>query len=124
VEHDYPTFAERELQERRVPPYPPHVRLINVVVSGTDEQAVQDQTQDAATWLSAVLSPQPDVELIGPAPCPIDRIRGRWRWHFLLRSARVGPLASVCRQLFLRYPVKPGRADLRLIIDRDPVSLL
>src|SRR5690606_24255429 len=42
VAHDYDSFAERELTERTEPEYPPHTRLVNVVVSGTDERAVQD----------------------------------------------------------------------------------
>ena len=64
------------------------------------------------------------VQLVGPAPCPIDRIRGRWRWHFLLRSGSAGALSAACRHLFLRFNIKPGRAELRMVIDRDPVSLL
>ncbi|MGH7468032.1 MAG: replication restart helicase PriA [Longimicrobiales bacterium] len=124
LEHHYQTFADRELNERRSPAYPPHVRLTNVIVSGADEQAVQHQVQHASEWLRAVLVPRMDVELIGPAPCPIDRIRGRWRWHFLIRADRAAALAAACRQLFLRYTFKPGRAALRLTIDRDPVSLL
>ena len=63
------------------------------------------------------------VELTGPAPCPIDRIRGRWRWHFLLRSTAAGPLGAIARLLLTRYR-PPRRSALRLIVDRDPVSLL
>jgi primosomal protein N' (replication factor Y) len=125
LEHDYRSFAERELEERKAPQYPPHVRLTNVVISGAEETAVQEQAEGAAAWTREVISAAGNlVELTGPAPCPIDRIRGRWRWHFLLRAQRVPALASVCRQLFLRYDPKSGRADLRFIIDRDPVTLL
>jgi primosomal protein N' (replication factor Y) (superfamily II helicase) len=124
LEHDYHRFAERELEERRAPTYPPHVRLVNVVVSGTDDTAVQQQVQESATWLLSVIDRAARIELIGPAPCPIDRIRGRWRWHFLLRSPSAGTLAAVCRRLFLQHTIKPGRSELRLAIDRDPVSLL
>jgi primosomal protein N' (replication factor Y) (superfamily II helicase) len=124
IEHDYISFAERELNERRTPAYPPHVRLANIVISGTEETFVQEAAESSVEWLRAALSGSREVELIGPAPCPIDRIRGRWRWHFLLRSARAAALGAACRQLSLRYELKPGRADLRLIIDRDPVTLL
>ncbi|MGH7551761.1 MAG: hypothetical protein ACREMQ_01880, partial [Longimicrobiales bacterium] len=63
------------------------------------------------------------IVLTGPAPCPIDRIRARWRWHFLLRSEQPAALGSICRILHTRYRV-PKKADLRMIIDRDPVTLL
>jgi primosomal protein N' (replication factor Y) len=123
--HDYRTFAERELQERAAPRYPPHQRLANVVISATQEVAAMEEAQRAAAWIEPIIKTNlGDVQLMGPAPCPIDRIRGRWRWHFLLRSPRPAALANACRHLYLRYDLKPGRFDLRMILDRDPVSLL
>ncbi|MEX0906992.1 MAG: primosomal protein N' [Gemmatimonadota bacterium] len=127
LHHDYDAFAERELEERLGPGYPPHTRLVNTVISGTDENTVQDAAHASADWVLALLNDhhaQGTVLLTGPAPCPIDRIRGRWRWHFLLRSRSAGALGATCRQLQMKYELKPGRADLRLIVDRDPVSLL
>jgi primosomal protein N' (replication factor Y) (superfamily II helicase) len=127
IHHDYEAFATRELEERAAPEYPPHTRLANVVFSGTDERAVQDAAQEAADALSAALRRHgiaDAVTLTGPAPCAVDRIRGRWRWHFLLRSASARLLGTTCRQLQTRYDLRPGRAELRMIIDRDPVSLL
>jgi primosomal protein N' (replication factor Y) (superfamily II helicase) len=127
LDHDYESFAARELAERAAPEYPPHTRLVNVVVSGTDEGAVQDGAQHAADTMLEFLHHHGvagSVVLTGPAPCAVDRIRGRWRWHFLLRSRSARTLGGACRQLQTRYELKPGRADLRMIIDRDPVSLL
>jgi primosomal protein N' (replication factor Y) (superfamily II helicase) len=62
--------------------------------------------------------------VIGPAPCPIDRIRGRWRWHFILRSPSAATLGRVARYLYTRYPLPSGKTDLRVTLDRDPVALL
>jgi primosomal protein N' (replication factor Y) len=126
LEHDFVGFAARELEERRGPGYPPHQRLANVVVSGIEEFAVQEGMEELAAWVRGLLA-EPGlegVELIGPAPCPVSRIRGRWRWHFLLRSERVRPLGLVLRELLEHAPLRPGRADLRLVLDRDPVTLL
>jgi primosomal protein N' (replication factor Y) (superfamily II helicase) len=64
------------------------------------------------------------VELVGPAPCAIDRIRGRWRWHFIIRSPSAKTLGMVAKYFFLRFRLPAGKADLRLILDRDPVQLL
>jgi primosomal protein N' (replication factor Y) (superfamily II helicase) len=127
VQHDYIGFAERELDGRTAPEYPPHTRLANIVVSGTEERAVQDAAQEAADGmldLVRVHGAAAGITLTGPAPCAIDRIRGRWRWHFLLRSRSARALGNACRAFQTRHEVKPGRAELRIIIDRDPVSLL
>jgi primosomal protein N' (replication factor Y) len=126
VEHDYLGFAEKELAERATPQYPPHVRMVNVLISGTNEEQVHQEAERAADWTRAIIESavQRKVVVTGPAPCPIDRIRGRWRWHFLLRSGSANAIGLVCKHLQYRYDFKPGNAELRLILDRDPVSLL
>lgn len=124
AEHDFLAFAERELAEREPAAYPPHSRLVNVVVSGTAEVPVQEAVGDLAAWTRLALEEQPDVVLTGPAPCPIDRIRGRWRWHFLLRAESARSIGRIVRMIQYRYELRSGAGDLRLVIDRDPVTLL
>ncbi len=126
VTHDFAGFAERELEERRGPQYPPFGRLANILVSGTDEAAVEGGITALVQWTrEKIEAAGPEsVRLSGPAPCPIDRIRGRWRWHFLLSTRRARALGDLCRALQQSAPL-PGRAgDLRFVIDRDPVTLL
>ena len=62
-----------------------------------------------------------EVSLLGPAPCPLDRLRGRWRWHFLLKATRASSLGTVLRHLAERHALT---GKLRLEIDRDPESLM
>jgi primosomal protein N' (replication factor Y) (superfamily II helicase) len=127
AEHDFQAFSELELEARRSPLYPPYVRLMNVVVSATDEQAAEQGSAAAAAWVAGLLEARTlaaEVELVGPAPCPIDRIRGRWRWHFLLRAPRAAVLGQVAEYFHQRYSPSAGAHDLRIALDRDPVSLL
>ncbi len=61
------------------------------------------------------------MTLLGPAPCPLARIKDRWRWHVLLK----GPSEALGR--IVRYAATrllPRAGDVRVVIDRDPVSLL
>src|SRR5207253_6763592 len=51
--HDYTNFAIRELAERTTALYPPHCRLANIVVSGLDEQQVQQAADAAAAVIGA-----------------------------------------------------------------------
>jgi primosomal protein N' (replication factor Y) (superfamily II helicase) len=126
TEHDFVGFAEKEMETRHEPSYPPFSRLVNVVLSGLDEAATQEAAVAAAEWVRGLLESRRvrGVELVGPAPCPIDRIRARWRWHFLLRSPSAKVLGQVARYFFLKYRLPGNKADLRLILDRDPVQLL
>jgi primosomal protein N' (replication factor Y) len=120
LHHDYVGFAERELAERRRPAYPPWVRLANVLLSSPDPDAAAAAAQKAVQWLAGRLDE--GVELVGPAPAPIERLHGRWRWHFLLRARSIRALTSACRVLVEGFT--PPGADVRLALDRDPVALL
>lgn len=123
--HDYLAFVEEERQERKTPVYPPFVALANVIISGADEAATAQAAVAAAQWTQQLLSRAGvrDVELVGPAPCPIDRIKDRWRWHFLLKAEKPGTLTRVGRYVAERHTLPRG-SGLRLIVDRDPVALL
>lgn len=124
VAHDYQRFVTEELPTREDPLYPPILRLANVVISGLEEVAVAECAQSAAAWIDARLATRADgVTLVGPAPCPIERIKGRWRWHLVLKASRPGALTSAARHFLTRFEL-PARHDLRVTFDRDPVALL
>ncbi|MBX6333553.1 MAG: primosomal protein N', partial [Gemmatimonadaceae bacterium] len=125
VAHDYHAFVRAELPARRSPPYPPAIRLANVVCSGTAEEPTAELALAAADWLRELIAARrvAGVTVIGPAPCPIDRIKRRWRWHLLLKSEHPTPLTRVARYFLERFDV-PSRHELRIAVDRDPVSVL
>ncbi|HEY2848858.1 MAG TPA: primosomal protein N', partial [Gemmatimonadaceae bacterium] len=125
VTHDYGAFVEEELRNREDPPYPPTLRLANVVLSGADQSETAKFALAAGEWFERVLVPLGPgiVQMIGPAPCPVERVKQRWRWHLLLRSAKPGALTRVARRFLTTFEV-PSRGDLRVTFDRDPVVML
>ncbi len=126
VEHDYRSFVSQELLDREFPPYPPTVRLANVVVSGTHEVETMEASNQAAEFLNKLVKSGrvETVHVIGPAPCAIERIKSRWRWHVLLRSRRSSELTRVLSYFATHFEPAGRAANLRVVIDRDPVSLL
>jgi primosomal protein N' (replication factor Y) len=126
VTHDYAAFVAEELAGRETPVYPPTVRLANVIASGLQEDATMALAERAAGWLRQLLARRPDsgITVIGPAPCPVERVKQRWRWHFLLKAEHPAELTRVGRYFVERFPVPPGREGLRIAYDRDPVALL
>ncbi|MBA3406356.1 MAG: primosomal protein N' [Gemmatimonadaceae bacterium] len=123
VAHDYHTFVREELEGRVHPAYPPNLRLVNIVFSGTNASATAALAASASEWVRQLMAAQAiaEVTIVGPAPCPIERVKTRWRWHILLKSAHPAELTRLSRYFMERFPVPPA---LRVTLDRDPVALL
>jgi primosomal protein N' (replication factor Y) (superfamily II helicase) len=125
VSHDYTTFIAAELGGRRDPRYPPLVRVANVVFSGVAEAPTAALAERGADWMRrlAARDGAEDIEVVGPAPCPVERIKERWRWHMLVKAEHAGRLTRLGQYFVRRFPV-PASHGLRLAWDRDPVALL
>jgi primosomal protein N' (replication factor Y) len=121
AQHDVEGFLEEERRLRQQPPYPPVVSLANLVISGVDAAAVAARADALADWVRG-LSDHHGValEVLGPAPCAIARIKNRWRWHVLLKGTAeaLGPVVRAAA------PRLGGDRQVRIMLDRDPVSLL
>jgi primosomal protein N' (replication factor Y) (superfamily II helicase) len=119
--HDVEGFLREELELRRAPPYPPEVHLVNLLVSGEDEALTANRTAELADWCNALVAQHAlEVMVLGPAPCPLAKIKDRWRWHVLLKGQQE-VLGRIVRYAARRLP---GAGKTRIVIDRDPVSLL
>jgi primosomal protein N' (replication factor Y) len=121
AQHDAEGFWRQERELRDLPPYPPATSLVNLLVSGREESEVSRRAATLADWCTALIERhQLPISVLGPAPCPLVRIKDRWRWHVLLK----GPSEALGR--VVRYAARRLKREgsTRIVIDRDPVSLL
>jgi primosomal protein N' (replication factor Y) len=120
--HDATGFLDAELVARRAPAYPPHVAMARVVASGTDSAEVARRIAAFAEWSERTIARSARALIVlGPAPCPIARIRSEWRWHLLLKGPE-RDIAAWVRTVGPRLSARRG--TIRLTLDRDPVTLL
>lgn len=63
------------------------------------------------------------IEVLGPAPAPIDRIRDRYRWQVLLKGSDSSQLHAACGQV-LENQSSLARGDTRIAVDVDPESMM
>jgi len=117
--HSVEAFAQIELPLRAAPNpvYPPHCGLARFVVGAGTETRAQESAEKLAGWLHRVNGEHLEgaLRVLGPAPCPIPRLQGRWRWHVLVKSDAPAPLGRL---------VRAWRGRTGVTVDRDPLSLL
>lgn len=119
AKHAYRDFAEAELAQREMLCYPPFGYLVNLVLAGNDPQ----RTGAAADLLAERLtSRSQDVEVLGPAPCLLAKLRGKSRFQVLLKS----PQRQALRRLLDVLPeIRKGLASgIALTVDVDPMDMV
>jgi primosomal protein N' (replication factor Y) len=120
--HDVDGFQERELRDREELGYPPYSRLVLVRLDGMAEAKVVETAKAIAAIASACPEVQNGtVEIRGPTPAPMPRIRGRWRYRLLLRGPRK-ELRIVARAV--KHGLEGQTRDVRVVIDVDPLSMM
>jgi primosomal protein N' (replication factor Y) len=122
--HDYKALYEREMQARKGPGFPPHVRMTAVHFKGPVESRVQQSAQQAARFFRDMkVEGRLEVMVLGPAPSPLDKIKDNFRWQLLLKARSSETLKGMCRAL------KASQSSLlhrtcTLTIDVDPENLM
>jgi primosomal protein N' (replication factor Y) len=112
--HDYTLFYDREIAFRRQLHNPPFTRLACLVYSNTDDALCQREAERMRRVLVGERDSRgiADLNLVGPAPASIHRLRGRFRWQIILRGSELSAFLST-------IPVPRGWT-----IDIDPVGLV
>jgi len=120
-EHDYEGFAREELRYRKSLRYPPYTALALLVFRDPD----YDTALAAAGRIAAGVKGRGDdeVQVLGPAPAPLERLRGQWRVQVLLKGARRAAVKRALQDAAQRIEEAGLRPDA-VSIDVDPVSTL
>jgi primosomal protein N' (replication factor Y) (superfamily II helicase) len=123
VSGDWEAFAQNELTNRAQAGYPPFARLILLRAVGKDESSAVR----ALLRLRRLLQGKP-VNVIGPAPAVVPKIKLRFRFHMLVRTLREkdaagNALREAVRQALSEYRRAKGEPGVTIEVDVDPQSV-
>ncbi|MBI2859653.1 MAG: primosomal protein N' [Chloroflexi bacterium] len=112
--HDYQSFYAQEKSTRAALGQPPFSKMVKLVFSHSSETRCKEQVEKTADAIRSTLREQgiSGLEIIGPAPSFLSRLRGKYRWQLLLRGREP---ASILQEMNFRQG---------WTIDVDPVSVL
>ena len=112
-------FYENELQQRKVLLFPPYTRLLRFVFRSAIASAAEQAAQGAFKILADTR--KPDVEILGPAECPLEMIAKNYRHQILLRGKSISSLQKMAANLIWNYS---PRQNVYIEVDVDPVNML
>jgi primosomal protein N' (replication factor Y) len=122
VRHDMTMFATAEMPHREALAYPPCGSLIRLVIRGPEEAAVKRFADQLAERVSQALGGDTAVgKILGPAPAPITKLRGNFRYQAQLHGPSADALRGAVREAAAQ--LKPP-AGVQWIADVDPLEML
>ena len=122
VRHNYETFASGELPMREMLSYPPFSSMIRLVTRGPVEPVVSSFAKHIVERLEAAFKRgEVEARVLGPAPCPFARLRGKYRFQIQVQAADGDRLRAAVAEA--TADLAPPD-DVRWIVDVDPVDML
>ncbi|RKU16716.1 primosomal protein N' [Candidatus Poribacteria bacterium] len=133
--HDYLDFYAQEVVARDALRYPPFAHVATLLLRGKDEQTVIDAAHAARDQLEIWQADQErasqipnveetTVEILGPAPAPLSKIEGKFRWHLLLRSTDAKKIGRLLKRFADEPPAIIKSKAIEFVIDIDPTNTL
>ncbi len=119
---DYLGFYNEEIRHRQNHSYPPFVYLASVLVHGAELGRVRADAIKLRSELDKA-NPERTCRILGPAPAPLARLKGEFRFQLLIKSRSRRKLREVADQ-GIRTALEQGINGRSINLDIDPVSIM
>ena len=84
--YNYKGFFEKENNTRAVTKFPPYTKIVRILMTSLDEQAVLDVAKNINTGVKELqLSYRKDIIYFGAMRAPIKRLQNKYRFQIILR---------------------------------------
>jgi primosomal protein N' (replication factor Y) (superfamily II helicase) len=125
ISHDYKSFFTAEIEFRRALRYPPFSRLVCLKLDGPTLDEVEKKARMLAVAVHNIITTsstrREPIEILGPAPAPIEKLRSRYRWQLLLKGKQTSTLLELAKRA---REALPRSRNVRLHVDVDPYNML
>jgi primosomal protein N' (replication factor Y) (superfamily II helicase) len=120
LKHDTGTFWKSELELREALGYPPYAKLGLLLYRAKIEKKALAAAENAARVLRQEAGKY-RVEVRGPAPAGLSKLRGHYRFQVLLKSPKPAGIRRLIEWMDSKAETPPG---VFRVVDLDPQSML
>ena len=118
-DHDYKSFYKNEIELRKELSYPPFSKLIRIIFSFRTKDSAGRIVKSIANRTRKLN--HKGVEVLGPAPAPIEKIRSLWRWHLIIKGKNSRTLRHTASDILANLK---DIKEVKIDVDVDPINLL
>jgi len=119
LSQDYEGFFYEELLQRKKYGFPPFKKLGVIRFEGINEEKIKEKALQIKREMESLFERGVKAEILGPAPCPLRKLRGLYRWQILIKAEKSRDLHT------LLSPFKELKlTGIKTEIDIDPEDLL
>ena len=118
---DYDIFYETEIELRKQLKYPPFCDIISIGLTDIDEKKIKNVSEKLYKVINEYLKKENlDTMIYKPLPCPIDKIKNRYRWRIILKGKLTGRIIDIINFAISNINSK----TTRIVVDTNPTSLV
>ena len=123
--HDFGAFYEREIRERQTAGYPPLRRMANFAIE-CEDPLLAEQFMAVLHRVIREHIQLPEfrgVEILGPSPAVVHRVKQKYRWNVALLSKSVKRINTLTRAVSKTFLEQAHSAKVQLKVDLDPYGV-
>lgn len=117
--HDYLAFYQKEIRQRQRFGYPPFGHLVLLMASAPKEDLARAAAEELNQYL--VKEELPGVTILGPAPAPLAKLQGRYRYQLILKGKPLSLLRETVKKVLASWRPK---SQVRVAVDINPLLLI
>ena len=118
---NFDMFYETEIELRRQLKYPPFCDIISIGLTDIDEFKIKNVSNKIYNNLNNNIKAQNVMlQVYKPLPCPIDKIKNRYRWRIILKGKLNNKIIDIINNSIQNV----GTKTTRIIVDTNPTNLM
>lgn len=121
AKQNYEQFYFSEIESRELLEYPPFTHILRIIIGEGREKRAEEIAEDIFASIYEIIDAKEDqITVLGPAPCPIARLKGRYRQQIIVKAKNRVLLGSIGGSLQRLKHLQSYRIDM----DIDPMSTM
>ncbi len=122
AEQDYEAFFRQEIDLRRVQKCPPFTQIIALTVTGSDEHSVLRCCGEIKKLLHHALGRRLNTDILGPAPYPVVKVAGKFRYKLILRCQPDREVRAAVSKILIHSNTQKEFRGVSVYADMNPLT--